>query len=277
MLKLMEQRPIVAIADDCGRNDMDNLLIVSLDSHAQMPPEAWPKYLPKRYHEYLDSLREELEMFKEVINIFTSRVTSQLDVFDREGAYQKGGFKGIYDLDIRLAEMDREGVAAEFVYNGDPRICGLFFQSSNQVYPLDACQAGVRAYHRWLFDAFGAAQDRLFLIGLIGHAPWRNLDEALEELDWIADHGYAGVSVPGFTTYLGQPPLFDSYWDPFWARCQERNLALWLHAGYGEQQGALGREVMRISKQIKQSGGGGEDIVKKLASDVFNGELFSSA
>jgi hypothetical protein len=113
---------------------MEKLTIVSLDSHAQMPPQAWPEYLEKRYHEYLPALREEQGIYQEVMNVFMSRTTSQLDVFDREGAYRAGGFRGLYDLDIRLAEMDRDGVAGEFVYNGDPRVCGMFFQSSNREY-----------------------------------------------------------------------------------------------------------------------------------------------
>jgi predicted TIM-barrel fold metal-dependent hydrolase len=99
----------------------------------------------------------------------------------------------------------------------------------------------------------------------------------LRELDWIADRGFIGTSVPGFTTYPNQPPLFEKYWDPFWARCEERGLALWLHAGYGERQGELGREVARTHRQIKSMGGSIEDMVKKLTSEVFNGELFSSA
>src|SRR5262249_49398238 len=146
---------------------------------------------------------------------------------------------GLKDLDIRLAEMDRDGIAAEFVHNGDFRFCGLFFQSTNRAYPMDVCQAGAKAYHRWVADTFGTAKDRLFFIGLLGHAPWRNMHEMLGELDWIADRGFRAISCPGFTPYYGLPPLFDKYWDPLWARCQERNITLWMHAAYGEAQGEL--------------------------------------
>jgi hypothetical protein len=45
---------------------MDELVVVSVDSHAQLPPEVWP----------------------------------------RDGVYQAGNWRGLYDLDIRLAEMD---------------------------------------------------------------------------------------------------------------------------------------------------------------------------
>jgi len=255
---------------------MEKLTVISLDSHAQTPPDAWPQYLEKRYHEFLPRLREEQQAYSEVTNVFMSRTTRQLDVFDLEGAYAGGGYNGLFDLDIRLKEMDRDGTAGEFIYNGDPRCCGMFFQSSNTVYPQDACQAGVKGYHRWLYDTFGKAKDRLFFISLLGHAPWRNMDEMLKELDWVAERGFLGVSPPGFTTYPNQPPLFDKYWDPFWARCQERGIAIWVHAGYGEQQGELGREVIKTQRRIKEIGGTMDELIKKLSSEVFTPELFSS-
>jgi len=41
---------------------MDKPIVVSVDSHAQAPQEAWPEYLEKRFHEYLPGLREEQDM-----------------------------------------------------------------------------------------------------------------------------------------------------------------------------------------------------------------------
>ena len=46
---------------------MDQLIVVSMDSHAQAPPESWPEYLEARYHEHhvtfgrKDEHRESLE------------------------------------------------------------------------------------------------------------------------------------------------------------------------------------------------------------------------
>ena len=64
---------------------------------------------------------------------------------------------------------------------------------------MELCQAGVKAYNRWLLDEFGSESDRLFLIGIIGSAPWRDVDEMIVELDWLADNGFKATSVPGFT------------------------------------------------------------------------------
>jgi predicted TIM-barrel fold metal-dependent hydrolase len=219
-------------------------------------------------------------MYTGVMRGFNSKTHSpaQMDVFDLDGAYRAGGDKGLYDRDTRIAQMDREGIAFEFMTNGDPRISGFFFQSSNQVYPMDVCQAGVKGYHRWLKDEFGPDKDRLGLVGMPGCGPWRDVEDLLEEIDWLADNGFVATNLPGFTAYRGQLPLFDRSWDPLWARCEELGLPLWTHAGYGEGQGELGREIAKIHARVTASGGTTDYLVQQVQSDAFQkGKIFSSA
>ena len=137
---------------------------------------------------------------------------------------------------------------------------------------MELCQAGVKAYNRWLFDEFGSESDRLFLIGIIGSAPWRDVDEMIVELDWLADNGFKATSVPGFTAYPGQPPLFDKYWDPFWARCQEHDITLWMHAGQGEGQGELGAIFQRIGGQVDDAQGDVGKAIDRLRNEFFKGK-----
>ena len=256
---------------------MEKLTIVSVDAHAQMPPEAWPKYLDKRYHDQLPQLLKENSRYTEIIRHFQQRLhnTHMLEVFDLDHAMSNGGGFGVWDCKIRLQEMDREGIAGEFVHSGDARASGLFYQSSNWTTTMELCQAGVKAYNRWLFDEFGPASDRLFLIGNIGSAPWRDMDELLAELDWIAEKGFKATSIPGYVAYPGQPPLFDKYWDPFWARCQEHDITLWMHAGQGEGQGELGTLFQRISAQADEEGDVGKAI-DRLVNVFLKGKIFSS-
>jgi predicted TIM-barrel fold metal-dependent hydrolase len=257
---------------------MDRLTIVSLDGHAQMPPDAWPEYLDKRYHENLPAINEENKLFQVIMKHFTDRThdASNLEVFDLDHAIRNGGFKGLWDRDVRIAEMDREGIAAEFIHSGDNRACGLFFQSSNTDYSMELCQAGVWAYLRFLHDRFGGDPDRLYLIGILGSAPWRDMNERLAALDWIADRGFKATTLPGFVTYPGEPPLFDKYWDPFWARCEERGITLWMHAGQGERQGELGAIFHRIRRQVEAAGGDADQIAQTLGAEFAKGKVFSS-
>ncbi len=178
---------------------MDELIVVSVDSHAQMPPELWSQYLESRYHDLLPGLHDEQEIYAFVMGLVFDRAYPDLSVFDLDGVYAADRWKGLYDADIRLEEMDREGIAGEFVNSGDGRIVALFFEAGNRVQSDDACRAGVRAYHRWLTDMLGAHQDRCFLVGSVGSAPCAELDPVLAELDWIADRGYVATAIPGKT------------------------------------------------------------------------------
>jgi predicted TIM-barrel fold metal-dependent hydrolase len=257
---------------------MEKLTIVSLDGHAQMPPSAWPEFLEKRYHDKLPALNAENELYTTIMGRFMTRNhgSDSLDVFDIDHALRDGGWQGVWNLDARIAQMDREGIAAEFIHNGDSRACGIFFQSSNTDYPMELCQAGVKAYNRWLHATFGPEPDRLYLIGMQGGAPWRDVDEAIAELDWTADHGFRATTVPGYVGYPGQPPLFDPYWDPYWARCEEHGIHLWMHAGQGERQGELGAIFHRVRKQIEQEKGDLNEAAIRLSGEFNKGQIFAS-
>ncbi len=184
---------------------MDKLMIVSADSHAIAPPESWQDYVEARYHEYLPQLEEENRIFTTCMGPLNGYVQEQTDVYDFDGAYRSGGVTGLWDADVRIREMDREGIAAEIVYTGDPRATDLFHAPLCRTYPLEVCDAGMRAYHRWAHDTFGRHGDRILLVGVTGTCT--DMDATLAEIDWIADHGFVGTFVPGNTVFPGMRPL----------------------------------------------------------------------
>jgi len=249
------------------------LTIISLDGHAQMPPTAWENYLDPKFHSYLPKLGKEREAMAKFMALHLGKTHNEadLDIIDTEGAYRAGGDRGWCDPHIRLAEMDREGIAAEFAFDGDPRMIGMFFMSSNCPYPKDVCNAGVRAYHRWMHDSFGFAADRLIPVGIIGHTPWPSMKEMVAELDWIADRGFKATSMPGFVTYPGEPELYDPYWDPFWARCEEREISLWVHAGHGDAQGATGNAMLNLYNNLKPDMSNYEELHAQFIAPLSDG------
>jgi predicted TIM-barrel fold metal-dependent hydrolase len=252
---------------------MRNVSIVSADGHAVMPSEVWPDYLERRYHDYLPALRAENELNRRVFFPMNDMLlVPALDLFDTDGAYRRDGWRGAWDADVRLTEMDREGIAAEMVYHGFFRVSDLGFSVMNASYPPEVVDAGVRAYHRWVSDVFGSVPDRLLLVGAVGTCA--DLEGTMAEIRWIADHGFVGMYMPGFLAVAGQPPLDDKYWDRIWALCAERGLALVVHGGYGLEQGLAYDQIQTSCQRVDAAGGGELDLVMDLVQGIFTGDTF---
>lgn len=246
----------------------DPVIVVSGDSHAVPPPELWPTYVEPQYQHLLPAMHEDNARYRQLLGLFADFSPEVLAVIDTDGAWTAGGYLGCWDRDIRLAEMDREGVAAEFVYPGDPRALSPL---SPQFRPLsqEVVAAGVRAYNRWAADAFGQAADRLLCVGDPASQP--TMDDILAELNWLAEHGFAGAYVPGYFHRADLPPPHHAFWDPYWARLAELGLPAVIHAGYGQKQCEffLGIEALRKNMESE----GRNDL---LAEIINNAEKFFS-
>jgi predicted TIM-barrel fold metal-dependent hydrolase len=249
---------------------MDRLIVVSADSHAAMPSELWSQYLETRYHEHLPQIRYESDLYAGSVMPLSKMTMTRPEILED---HLTGGYRGVSDLGVRLEQMDREGIAAELVFHGDARVGDLAFNVTNSAWPFEVWDAGVRAYNRWAHDAFGAAPDRLLLVGAVGSGT--DMEGTVAELRRLADDGFTGTYAPGFLTYPGQPPLFDPHWEPFWAACEDLGLAVVIHAGYGFEQGVLYEHLDRVNRKVRDANGSEMDLVMALASEVFTSEFFS--
>lgn len=220
---------------------MDRMLIVSADGHAGAPPETYREYLEERFHDDLELLIEDNRAWNDKA-ISQSRFGAEtLDLIDRGDAIRGGGELGAYQLDRRLAEMDREGVAADVLIPGHQVSMMPFFGIHNRPASPELRQAGVRAYNRQLADDLAASDGRLY--GISDPGPCVDMVETVAELHWIADHGFVGVAPPGQIDDPALPPLTSPAFEPFWAACAETGLVLNLHAGWGI--GQVGGEVRK--------------------------------
>lgn len=233
---------------------MDNVIIVSSDSHAGVPNELWPEYLEQEYHDLLPKLREDNEVYPRAIYVLSSqRATGGLPEVQEA---HRSAWHGLHDPVLRLADMDREGVSAELIYHGDFRLGDMFHNTTNNVYPLGAWAAGARAWNRWAADNFGFAMDRFLVTAAIG--PCEDMEVALRDLDSIADSKFTATYLPGYMTHAKQLPLYDAFWDPYWSRCVERGISLVVHAGYGTEQGIVFPQLQRILDDVAKAAGSTE-------------------
>jgi predicted TIM-barrel fold metal-dependent hydrolase len=229
----------------------EKVIVVSGDSHAGMPKELWAEYLDKQFHYLLPSLTKDNEIYPTAIAL--QGVKMGLGTHPDHKEAHTTGWHGLHDAVLRMADMDREGVAAELVYLGDSRLGDLFHNVTNREYPLAAWEAGARAWNRWAHDNFGFAMDRFLVTGAIG--PCVDMKATVAEVNWIADHKFTGIYGPGYMHHAAMPPLHDPYWEPFWAVCEERGIAVVVHAGFGTEQGAIFPEVEKIYNDVAKAAG----------------------
>jgi predicted TIM-barrel fold metal-dependent hydrolase len=143
----------------------------------------------------------------------------------------------------------------------------------NGTYPFELVDAGVRAFDRWALDTFGHALDRFLLVGPSG--TYADMESALEEAAWVADHGFVGTFAPGFTHFPGMRPLDDEFWEPLWSLYEERGLTLVVHGGYGFDQGVAYAAVEAANAKVAAEGGGAIELATALSASFFNSEFFS--
>lgn len=229
----------------------ENVIIVSADSHAGMPKDLWSQYLDPRFHDLLPGLTVDNEVYPTAIALLGKKGgASSLPEIEEAHTVD---YHGLHDAVLRLADMDREGIAAELVYHGDARLGDLFHNSTNRKFPLEAWEAGARGWNRWASDNFGFAMDRFLLTAAIG--PCTDMDAAVDEVRWIADHKFIGTYLPGYMRHTDMPQMYDPYWEPYWAACEENNIALVVHAGYGTEQGIVFPELERIYNDAATAAG----------------------
>jgi predicted TIM-barrel fold metal-dependent hydrolase len=224
----------------------DPILFVSADSHMAMPPEAVAEYLESGYQELYGEYLEDHAVALETM-AFTRFTPEALELLDPEDLIRSGGDIP-WDLDRRLAEMDREGVAAELIFPNDVSSLLPFFDFKSRPYPPDVRLAGIRAYHRFVADFMAESDGRLF--GIANPGPCHDMDQTVKDLRWVADNGFRSVSLPGIIGDPSLPPLNSPFYEAFWAACADLNLVLSVHAAHGQKQGELLEFIRRFREKV---------------------------
>jgi len=124
--------------------------------------------------------------------------------------------KSGWDPRHRIADQERDGVAAEVIY---PTVGMLICNHPD----FDYKKACFDAYNRWLQGY--VAHDPKRLIGL-GQTALRTIKEGIEDLERIKAMGFRGVMMPGNP---GEKDYDDPAYDPLWEAAVALDLPLSFH------------------------------------------------
>jgi predicted TIM-barrel fold metal-dependent hydrolase len=126
------------------------------------------------------------------------------------------------DVGARLRHMDELGIDIQFLY---PTIFLRRLAERPEV-QVALC----KGYNRWLADIWSQSEGRLRWAAVL---PFGVMDEALEELRWVAEYGARGVFMRGVEE-AGM--LHDPYFFPIYEEMSRLDMPVTVHIGNGNPE-----------------------------------------
>jgi predicted TIM-barrel fold metal-dependent hydrolase len=199
--------------------------IISADSHITEPPGTYVDRIDRKYKDTAPHMVHDEKLgdvflvkdFPRPINVALAAAAG----IDAAKLRATGGdfnamHRGGWDPNARMADQDRDGVAAEIIY---PTV-GMILCNHRD---FDYKKACFDAYNLWVAEFCAAHPDRL--IGC-GQTAMRSVEEGIEDLRKMKALGLKGVMMPG------NPKLEDydnAIYDPFYEAAVALQMPLSFH------------------------------------------------
>lgn len=198
--------------------------IISADSHITEAPDTYTAHIDRAWRDRAPRIvrTDKGDVFqidgmpKPIALGLVAAAGKPPESITRGGTTFEELHRGGWDPDARMADQDRDGVAAEIIY---PTVGMLLCSHSDYDYKT-ACFA---AYNRWIAQYCSRHPTRL--LGC-GQSSGRTPAEMIEDFKAIKALGLRGVMMPG-------NPAVEDYdspvYDPVWAAAIELDLPLSFH------------------------------------------------
>ncbi len=192
-----------------------SLPIISADSHIMEPPDTYIGRIDKKYQDtaprvVFDEKRGDIYLVPGMKDTIPMGLVAAAGKKPEELAAAAGPVKfedlarGGWDPEARMADQDRDGIAAEVIY---PSVGMVLCNHPDPDYR----QACFDAYNLWIAEYCSGHPDRL--IGL-GQTAVRSPAAAIKDLERIKSMGLRGVMMSGFPVMEDyDSPIYDELWD----------------------------------------------------------------
>ena len=201
--------------------------VISADSHVTEPPETYVDFIDPAWRDRAPRLVDGGEGVGDVFVIdgmergvpmgLVAAAGKPPEEIRVMGVRFRDLHRGGWDGEARIADQDRDGVAAEIIY---PTV-GMQLCNHRDADYKEAC---FDAYNRWAAQYMSPHPDRLLCVG---QTAMRSPEEGIADLEAIRSLGLRGVMMPG------EPGCAHDYddpvWDPFWEAAVDLGLPLSFH------------------------------------------------
>jgi predicted TIM-barrel fold metal-dependent hydrolase len=251
----------------------------SSDSHVNEPPEAWER-IPKSLRAHGPHFVQDPPGKKGLYMVFDGHEPDPVGMTFTAGKDKSGGairkiienftwedWRGPWDANARLGDMDLDGVKMEVLY---PSMARNFYSLKGEETPLQ--KAGLIAYNDWLLDDYCAvAPKRLLALGLLSAL---DVEWSLEEMKRCAKRGHKGVVLP---SALPEGMSYsDAEFDPLWTLAQDMNFPIHYHVNIVQGRDRMAARLKVITKLQQGRNAVNRAILEplKLTTDlIFGGVL----
>ncbi len=208
--------------------------MVSADTHLGPPPTLIRDRIEERYKHRVARVERDEEGI--IWSVMEDRRLGKIFEANQEGEdlYRKlAGSSSLlesdsYNLDKRMADLDRDGIDAEVVFPN-----GTAFNGFHTPDP-DMMHAQFRIYNDWAAELSRGHRDRMNIAACIatGH-----VGNAIAEVERVAKMGYRTILLPNKPVFgpsdVRQTNYNDKAYDPLWARIEEMDLTITFHVSTG--------------------------------------------
>jgi len=250
----------------------------SSDSHVNEPPEAWER-IPKNLREHGPRFIQDPPGKKGLYMVFDGHEPDPVGMTFTAGKDKSGGairkvienftwedWRGPWDANARLGDMDLDGVKMEVLY---PSMARNFYSLKGEEIPLQ--KAGLIAYNDWLLDYCAVAPKRLLALCLLSAL---DVEWSLEEMKRCAKRGHKGVVLP---SALPEGMSYsDPDFDPLWTLAQDMNFPIHYHVNIVQGRDRMAARLKVITPVQQGRNAVNRSILEplKLTTDlVFGGVL----
>lgn len=254
-----------ADGDTLSRPELRPVTIVSADSHIGLPAKMYKQYLDSKYHDELDGYLDDVATIHRTVDYLGYPAPEEeLEIFDPRGLVSAAGEVGYYDPVWRLRQTEAEGVVAEFLHPIGPIGFAPFVDVMNSPRSAELRVAGAHAHNRFLEDFCSEAPGRL--LGVPEIYPYPDWDAGVAQIKRARDVGFRAIWPPNMAGAPGDlPPLYDPWWEPMWAACQDLGMVVQIHAGFGIPQGT----VVQLVRTTFQNLGGGTEGATEIDENLL--------
>lgn len=213
-----------------GTSVAEKLLMISSDGHVTARMEDWGPYLAPGVRDEFDSFlkvyREKGSRNNEPKAMRSRFDADVVDAWEAE-VIDSNRLEGTWDLDARLRELGRAGIAAEVLFPDFGLPFELYSPTLEALHNYSRSwqqrDAANRAYNRWLVDFCSGAPDRFAGLAAV---LFDDVNAAVQEIRWAKEHGLRGVLLPMFDEAY---PIFHSKYDPIWSTLDELEMPVNSH------------------------------------------------